>query len=154
MLKFFSFLTTLMLMTQSHLAPDLFKFSLHRVVLSMIDMIFNVPSIVWYKIHQIPKLKFFLPHLAVVFVHCIEARCYVENEHVVGSSAERQCSNYFWVLNNFVAYQGALILKVWWYSKLIWVPCGLGGAASIKTTHCCLIVKQQIFIKILTMDTP
>ena len=31
------------------------------------------------------------------------------------SSADRRCSNYIWVINNFIAYYGALILEVLWY---------------------------------------
>ena len=30
-------------------------------------------------------------------------------------SADRQCSNYIWVINNFITYKGVLILEVWWY---------------------------------------
>ena len=37
-----------------------------------------------YKPNQIPKLKCFLSRLAVVFVQYVEARCWVENEDVVG----------------------------------------------------------------------
>ena len=36
--------------------------------------------------HQIPKLKCFSTRLAVVFSQCIEAKCSVENEDVVGSA--------------------------------------------------------------------
>ena len=35
--------------------------------------------------HQIPKLKWFLSRLAVVFAQPIEARCWVENEDVDGA---------------------------------------------------------------------
>ena len=35
--------------------------------------------------HPVPKHKCFSPHLAVVFAPSIEARCYVENEDVVGA---------------------------------------------------------------------
>ena len=36
--------------------------------------------------HQITKLKLFPSRLAAVFVQSIEARCYVENEDVVGAA--------------------------------------------------------------------
>ena len=42
---------------------------------------------------------------AVVFAQTIEARCSDENEDVVGAAptADRQCSNYIWMINNFIA---------------------------------------------------
>ena len=42
----------------------------------------------WYKAYQIPKLKCFSSHFAVVFTKCIGARCYVENEDVVWASQQ------------------------------------------------------------------
>ena len=36
--------------------------------------------------HQITKLKCLSSHLAVVFAQSIEAKCYVENEDVVGAA--------------------------------------------------------------------
>ena len=36
-----------------------------------------------YMLHQIPKLKCFSSHLAVIFAQSIEAMCYIENEDVV-----------------------------------------------------------------------
>ena len=49
--------------------------------------------------------------LAVVFVKPIEARCHVDNEHVVGAAPTAPtCSNYIWdiwVIYNSVAYWGA-----------------------------------------------
>ena len=36
--------------------------------------------------HEITKLKWFSSHLAVVFAQSIEARCWVENEDVVGAA--------------------------------------------------------------------
>ena len=59
--------------------------------------------------HQILKLKCFSALLAVVFAPYIEAKCWVENEDVVGAapvwnSADRRCSNYIWVINNSIAY--------------------------------------------------
>ena len=40
----------------------------------------------WYKAHQIPKLKCFSSRLADVFAHSIEVRCWVRNEDVVGAA--------------------------------------------------------------------
>ena len=36
--------------------------------------------------HKIPKFKYFLSRLAVVFVQYIEAKCWVENEDVVDAA--------------------------------------------------------------------
>ena len=47
---------------------------------------FNIPSNHWYKVHQIPKLQCLSSRLSVVFAQSIEARCYVENEDVVGAA--------------------------------------------------------------------
>ena len=46
----------------------------------------QLPSNIWYKLHQIPKLKCFSSRLAVVFAQSIEARCWVENKDVVGAA--------------------------------------------------------------------
>ena len=46
-----------------------------------------LPSNLWYKSYQIPKLKCFSSRLPVVLAQCIEIRCYVENEDVVGAAA-------------------------------------------------------------------
>ena len=46
----------------------------------------NILSNLWYKSHQIPKLKCFLSRLIVVFAHSTEARCQVKNEDVVGAA--------------------------------------------------------------------
>ena len=72
-----------------------------------------------YKPHLISKLKCCLSHLAVVFAQSIEARCYVEQWRCSWSSADRRCSNYIWVINNFIAYQGVsyirgLTVYIWW----------------------------------------
>ena len=58
----------------------------------------NMPSNLWYKVHQIPKPKCF----CLCPIHWRQAlsrewRC-------CGSSADRRCSNYIWVINNFIAY--------------------------------------------------
>ena len=51
-------------------------------------------------IRQIPKLKCFSSHLAVVFAQSIEAR--TPEWRCSWSSANRQCSNQIWVINNFI----------------------------------------------------
>ena len=33
------------------------------------------------------------------------------------NSADRRCSNYIWVINNFIAYKGIITLEVWRYIK-------------------------------------
>ena len=38
----------------------------------------------------------------------------------IWSSADRRCSNYIWVINNFIAYQCVLILEVWQYIYISW----------------------------------
>ena len=48
-----------------------------------------------------------VPHLVLQlsFAQSIEARCYVENEDVVGAEPTGDgCSNYIWVINNFQTY--------------------------------------------------
>ena len=57
-----------------------------------------------------PKHKRFSSRLAVVFAQSIEDMCSVENEDS-RSSADRRCSNYIWVINNFIAYQGASYIR-------------------------------------------
>ena len=42
-------------------------------------------SNLWYKVHQIPRLKCFSSYLAVVIAQSIEARCEIENEDLVGA---------------------------------------------------------------------
>ena len=46
----------------------------------------KIPSNLLYKAHQIPKLNCFPFRLAAVFALSIEARCFVENEDVVGAA--------------------------------------------------------------------
>ena len=65
----------------------------------------DVPLSLYYNTHQIPTPKRFLDCLVAVFAETLEARCQVENEDVVSwSSADRRCSNYIWVIDNFIAY--------------------------------------------------
>ena len=62
------------------------------------------------KSHQIPKLKCLSSRLAGVFAQSIEARLSPE-WRCSWSSADRRCSNYIWVVNNFIAYKGATYLR-------------------------------------------
>ena len=48
----------------------------------------------------------FLSRVAVDFAQSIEARCWVENEDVVGAA-----TNYIWVINNVIAYQGVIYIR-------------------------------------------
>ena len=56
--------------------------------------------------YLIPKLKRFSSRLTVISAQSIEARCYIEKWEwrCSWSSADSQCSNYMWVINNFIAY--------------------------------------------------
>ena len=61
----------------------------------------TTPSHLWYKLHQIPKHKWFLfyqIHWSQVLSR--EWRCR-------WSSTDRRCSNYIWVINNFSTYSCA-----------------------------------------------
>ena len=59
--------------------------------------------------HQFSKLSCFSSGLVVVFAQSIEVRCSVENEDVVGASWTG--SNYIWVINNYIVYQGAPYIR-------------------------------------------
>ena len=69
--------------------------------------------------HQILKLRCFSYLLAIVFVQYIEARCWVENEDVVGAAPTGDAptisvwSIIFWPTNVH------LILEVWWYVEAV-----------------------------------
>ena len=58
-----------------------------------------------YKGYQIQKRKCFSSPIPVAVAHFIEAERYVENEDVSGIIADRQCSDYVWVI------QGATYIK-------------------------------------------
>ena len=55
--------------------------------------------------------------LSSIALKSIEARCQVESEDVVGACTNRCCSNYIWVINNFIAFyfKVCCILEVWGY---------------------------------------
>ena len=75
----------------------------------------QVPSILWYKTHPIPKHKCFSSRLCPIHwsqVLSWEWRC-------SWSSADRHCSNYIWVINNFIAYWGASYIRD--FTVLYWV---------------------------------
>ena len=61
--------------------------------------------------HQIKKLKLFSSRLAVVCAQSIETRCLSWEWRCSWSSADRRCSNYIWVINNFIAYYGAPYIR-------------------------------------------
>ena len=45
----------------------------------------EVPSSLYYKVHQIPKLKCFFSCLAVIIAQPTDARCEIKNDYVVGA---------------------------------------------------------------------
>ena len=53
------------------------------------------------------KLKWFSSRLAVVCAQSTEAKCLSRNWRCSWSSADRRCSNYIWVIDNFIANLGA-----------------------------------------------
>ena len=58
-----------------------------------------------------PKLKWFSSRLAVVFAKSIEAYVLSLEWRCSWSSADRRCSNYIWVINNFIAYWGTSYIR-------------------------------------------
>ena len=58
----------------------------------------------YYKLHQIPKPKYFSSQLAFVFAQSTEARWLGWELRCSWSSPDRRCSNYIWVINNFIAF--------------------------------------------------
>ena len=71
----------------------------------------QIPSNLQYKVHQIPKLKWFSSRLAVAFAQSTEARSLSREWRCSWSSADRQCSNYIWVISNFNADQGVPYIR-------------------------------------------
>ena len=59
--------------------------------------------------HQIPKLKWFLSHLALVFAQSIEAGYYVQNEDVIAAAPTGNATSEW--STKFIAYQGATYIK-------------------------------------------
>ena len=58
-----------------------------------------------YKPHQISKLQCFSSRLVIIFAKYIEAKCWGQNEDVVG------LSNYIWVINKLIAYYTASYIR-------------------------------------------
>ena len=65
--------------------------------------------------HRIPKLKCFSSRLAVVFAQFIEARCYVENEDVVGAAPTGDAPTTSEWSAILLPNEVQLILDVWRY---------------------------------------
>ena len=63
---------------------------------------FKVPSNLLYKLHQVTKLKCFLSRLAVVFAQIHWSQVFSREWRCSWSSTDRWCSNYIWVINNFI----------------------------------------------------
>ena len=63
------------------------------------------------KPHPIPRLKSFSLRLSVVLAQSTEARCLSLVWRCSGSSTDRRCSNYIWVINNFIAHKGASYIR-------------------------------------------
>ena len=63
----------------------------------------------WYKTYQIPKLKCFSSCSGLCPIHWSQVLCW--KWRCSWSSAVRQCSNYIWVINNFIAYGGASYIR-------------------------------------------
>ena len=65
-----------------------------------------------------------LSHLAVVFAQSIEARCseFSREWRCSWSNADRRCSNYIWVINNFIANWGVTYIRdlMVLYKSTIW----------------------------------
>ena len=72
-----------------------------------------IPSNLWYKLHQIPKLKCFSSHLAVVFAQSIEATCQVDNEDVVGAVLAGDAATTSEWSTILLPTEVRLILEIW-----------------------------------------
>ena len=74
----------------------------------------SLPSNLQYKLHQIRKIKCFLSRLALVFALSIEARCYIENEDVVGAAPTGDAPTTSEWSTILLPTKVQLILEVWW----------------------------------------
>ena len=72
-------------------------------------------SNIWYKPHQIPKLRYFLVRLAFVLVQTILDRCYVENEDVDGAAPTGDAPTSSEWSTRSLPTTMHLILEVWRY---------------------------------------
>ena len=77
----------------------------------------HIPSNFQYYGHQIPRSKCFLSCPPVVFVQSIDSRCRERRSY--WSNANKQCSNYIWMINSFIVYKVPLILEVWRQDHII-----------------------------------
>ena len=59
------------------------------------------------------------------------------------SSADRRCSNYIWMINNFIDYQGASYIRGLTVLKMVCIR-----------NHISILIVPHIFINILLVDTP
>ena len=69
--------------------------------------------------HQITKFKWFSSRLAIVSAQFIEARCYVENEDVVGVVPIGDAPTTSVWSTILLHTQVRLILQVWWYVQVL-----------------------------------
>ena len=72
----------------------------------------HIPSNPQYKLHQIKNLKFisFLI-LQIIFAQSIQSRVLSWEWRCSWNSADKRCSNYIWVINNFIAHLGVTYFK-------------------------------------------
>ena len=77
-------------------------------------------KISWYKLHQIPKLKCFSSHLAVVFAQSVEAMNSFENEDVVGAApvGDAPTTSEWWTILLSTKVRLIIELMVDWSMKM------------------------------------
>ena len=75
--------------------------------------IHKLPSNVEYKMHQIPKLKYFSSRLAIAFAQSIDTSCYVENEDIVGAAPTCDAPTTHGWSTILLPIKVQLILEVW-----------------------------------------
>ena len=80
------------------------------------EIVKNISSNLYYKPHQIPKLKCCSSHLSVLFVQSIEARCSVENKDVVGAAPTDDAPTTSDLSTILLTIKVQLILDVWEYT--------------------------------------
>ena len=81
------------------------SYKLHGVPnLRTIDCLCSTPPSLPYKPHQIPKVKCFSSPLAVGLYPSHWSRVLSREWRYSWSNADRRCSNYIWLINNFIAY--------------------------------------------------
>ena len=90
----------------------------------------------WYKAHQIPKLNCFSSRLAVVFAPFQWRQVLSREWRCSWSSADRRCSNYIWVIDNFIACQGASYTRDLTVNVHYIVHCSLSGWIWVCHTGC------------------